>query len=74
MRSNSSRLPARANVGILGAGPIGMSVFHVLRTKKVGNIYVTDKIPARLKFSQQLKPRWCGNPDRTDIVEGNLET
>jgi L-iditol 2-dehydrogenase len=64
-----SRLPARANVGILGAGPIGMTVFHVLRTKKVANVYVTDKIPDRLKFSQQLKPRWCGNPERTEVVK-----
>ena len=70
-----SHLPARANVAILGAGPIGMSVFHVLRTKNVGDVYITDKIPARLEFSQQLNPRWCGNPDRTDIVKeiSNIE-
>ena len=29
-----SILPAKANIGILGVGPIGMSVFAVLRTKK----------------------------------------
>jgi L-iditol 2-dehydrogenase len=71
-----SQLPAKANVGILGAGPIGMSVFHVLRTKQVGDVYVTDRIPERLKFSQQLKPRWCGNPDRTDVVKeiSNIES
>ncbi|MGA9452633.1 MAG: alcohol dehydrogenase catalytic domain-containing protein, partial [Verrucomicrobiia bacterium] len=64
-----SRLPAKANVAILGVGPIGMSVFHVLRTKKVGDVYVTDRIPERLKFSQQLRPQWCGNPERTDVVK-----
>jgi L-iditol 2-dehydrogenase len=70
-----SMLPEKANVAILGAGPIGMSVFHVLRTKKVGNIYVTDKIEDRLKFSKKLKPAWTGNPDQVDIVKeiSNIE-
>jgi len=68
-----SHLPAKANVAILGAGPIGMSVFHVLRTKKVGDVYVTDKILERLKFSQQLHPKWCGNPERTDVVKEILQ-
>jgi len=63
-----SMLPANANVAILGAGPIGMSVFHVLRTQDVGNVYITDKIEERLTYSRQLNPRWSGNPDRTDVV------
>jgi L-iditol 2-dehydrogenase len=63
-----SPLPAKAKVAILGAGPIGMSVFYVLRTKDVGAVYVTDKIPERLAFSQKLDPQWCGNPERTDVV------
>ena len=33
-----SILHDKADVAILGAGPIGMSVFHVLRTKNIGNI------------------------------------
>ena len=61
--------PVKANVVILGAGPIGMSVFHVLRTKKCGNIYVTDKIEDRLKYSKKLKPKWTGNPNHMDIVK-----
>jgi len=63
-----SVLPAKANVGILGAGPIGMSVFHVLRTIDIGDVYVTDKIEGRLMYSRKLDPKWSGNPDRTDIV------
>lgn len=63
-----SLLPGQAKVAILGAGPIGMSVFHVLRTANVSDVYVTDKIEERLKFSKQLSPRWSGNPGRTDIV------
>jgi L-iditol 2-dehydrogenase len=64
-----SMLVAGSNVAILGVGPIGMSVFHVLRTKKVGRVYVTDRIEERLVFSQKLRPRWSGNPKIDDIVE-----
>ncbi len=64
-----SRPPVKTNVAILGAGPIGMSVFHVLRSLNVGDIYVTDKIQERLAFAQQLNPTWIGNPDSTDVVK-----
>ena len=64
-----SHLPAGASVAILGVGPIGMSVFHVLRTKKVGDVFVTDRIAERLEFAERLRPKWCGNPNRTDVVK-----
>jgi threonine dehydrogenase-like Zn-dependent dehydrogenase len=62
-------LSAQANVAVLGAGPIGMSVLYVLRTNKVGNIYITDKVEERLQYSKKLKPRWTGNPDHMDVVK-----
>jgi L-iditol 2-dehydrogenase len=68
-----SRLFANANVAILGVGSIGMSVFHVLRTKNIGKIYVTDKIEERLSFAGKLNPTWTGNPNKTDIVTGISE-
>jgi L-iditol 2-dehydrogenase len=64
-----SHLPSNANIAILGAGPIGMSVFHVLRTKSVGNVYITDKIEERLSYAKQLNPAWTGNPDKIDAVK-----
>jgi L-iditol 2-dehydrogenase len=64
-----SMLPAKADAAILGAGPIGMSVFHVLRTKKVGRIFVTDKVEERLQYAKKLKPAWTGNPDQIDVVK-----
>jgi L-iditol 2-dehydrogenase len=57
------------NIAILGAGPIGMSVFHVLRTKNTGDVYITDKIENRLQAAKKLNPKWMGNPDRLDIVK-----
>jgi L-iditol 2-dehydrogenase len=61
-------LSATTNIAILGAGPIGMSVLHTLRTRTVGNIYVTDRIDERLAYARKLHPRWTGNPDRVDVV------
>lgn len=54
---------------ILGAGPIGMTVFHTLRTINTGNIYITDKIEERLEQAKLLNPKWCGNPEKDDVVK-----
>jgi L-iditol 2-dehydrogenase len=64
-----SMLPSKANVAILGVGPIGISVFHVLRIKNVGEVFITDKIEERISFSKKLNPTWAGNPGNTDIVK-----
>lgn len=64
-----SVIKPEANVAILGAGPIGISVFHVLRTRNIGNVYITDKIKERLALSEILNPRWNGNPEETDVVK-----
>ncbi|MFZ1291188.1 MAG: alcohol dehydrogenase catalytic domain-containing protein [Melioribacteraceae bacterium] len=58
-----------SNVAILGVGPIGMSVFHYLKTKKIGDIYITDKLDYRLEFAKQLNPKYVGNPNKTNVVE-----
>jgi L-iditol 2-dehydrogenase len=65
-RTFTGRAPT---AGILGLGPIGLSVFHVLRTSGAGDIYATDKIPERLSFAQSLKPKWSGNADKIDPVK-----
>ncbi len=57
------------SAGILGLGPIGLSVFHVLRARKAGRVFATDKIPARLEKAAGLKPVWTGNPDRSNVVD-----
>ncbi len=55
-------------VAILGVGPIGMSVFHVLRATTDVTVYVTDKIDYRLEAARRLHPQWTGNPDHLDVV------
>lgn len=64
-----SMIPQNANAAILGVGPIGMSVFHVLRAKNVGNVFVTDKLDQRLEFCKMLNPKFTGNPAKSDIVK-----
>jgi L-iditol 2-dehydrogenase len=58
-------------IGILGFGPIGMSVLLPALTEKAGKIYVTDKINARLKIAEKCGANWTGNPAESDIV-GNI--
>ena len=57
------------SVAVLGVGPIGMSVFHVLRTTNVGSVFVTDKLEARLDAARKLEPKWAGNPNKVDVVK-----
>jgi L-iditol 2-dehydrogenase len=55
-------------IGILGSGPIGLSVLLAARTDGASAIYVTDRLDYRLEAARQQGAAWTGNPDRTDIV------
>ena len=57
-----------ANVGILGAGPIGLSVMLLSLSFGAKYIFVTDKINERLRLAESLGADWTGNPDKIDIV------
>jgi len=61
---------AGASVGILGFGPIGMSVFLPAQAQGAKSISVTDKIPERLAMARQLGADYTGNPDHDDVVAG----
>jgi len=60
-------------VGILGSGPIGLSVLLSAAAAGAGSIYVTDKIDERLAVASVAGAGWTGNVDSTDIVSGILE-
>jgi len=57
------------NIGILGVGPIGMSVLLACQNADVTSIFITDKIDDRLDLAQKLGADWIGNPDKLDIVQ-----
>lgn len=55
-------------VGILGFGPIGMSVMLAAMAQGAEEIYVTDKIKERNEIALKLGAVLTGNPDKEDIV------
>lgn len=56
------------NLGILGAGPIGLSVLVSAQCRNSGNIYLTDKLDYRLEIAAANGAGWTGNPEKEDIV------
>jgi L-iditol 2-dehydrogenase len=56
------------NIGILGYGPIGMSVMLVAKAQGVDNIYVTDIIDERLAIAGKEGAAMTGNPHKENIV------
>jgi L-iditol 2-dehydrogenase len=61
------------NIGILGYGPIGMSVMLAARAEGAKSFYVTDKINPRLKIAQMEGASYTGNPSKEDVVSGILQ-
>ncbi len=61
------------NTGILGYGPIGMSVMLAAGAEAAGKIFVTDKIDKRLAISQREGSYLTGNPLKEDIVKKILK-
>lgn len=57
-----------AKIGILGFGPIGMSVLLPALHKGAGKVYVTDKIEERLAIARQMGATWTGNVTKQDVV------
>ena len=57
-----------AAIGILGAGPIGLSVLVSARHMGARAIYVTDRMDRRLEVARVAGAGWGGNPDRQDVV------
>jgi L-iditol 2-dehydrogenase len=70
-----SEITENKKIGILGFGPIGMSVFLSARYYNINDIYVTDKINERLNIAVNSGASWTGNPDNINIVKEilNLE-
>lgn len=57
-----------ATIGILGFGPIGMSVLLAARAKGGEKFFVTDLVPERLKLAGECGALYTGSPEKTDVV------
>lgn len=62
-------LQPNADIAILGAGPIGLSVLLAAKAQGVRNVYVTEKIKERLEAAKRAGAVWAGNPDTEDVVK-----
>jgi len=58
-----------AKIGVLGVGPIGLSVLLPARHMGAEKIYVTDRIGERLEVARAAGADWGGNVDKQDVVE-----
>lgn len=56
------------SIGILGSGPMGLSVLLAARAERISLVYMTDKIDERLETAINAGADWAGNPDKSDIV------
>lgn len=57
-----------AAIGILGFGPIGMSVLMPAKAQGAKSIYVTDKIEGRIEKARSLGASYACHPDQEDVV------
>jgi L-iditol 2-dehydrogenase len=57
-------------VGIIGFGPIGMSVLQMAQAVGLTNILVSEKNEARKKASLKQGVVWAGNPLKENIEQG----
>jgi L-iditol 2-dehydrogenase len=55
-------------IGILGCGPIGLSVLLSAQIAGAAAVYMTDRLDYRLETARRQGAAWTGNPDRVDIV------
>ncbi|MEJ2054014.1 MAG: alcohol dehydrogenase catalytic domain-containing protein [Calditrichaceae bacterium] len=57
------------DIGIIGVGPIGMSVLLSLKYGGHNRQYVWDKLDYRLDIAKQTGVKWIGNPDKIKIED-----
>jgi len=58
-----------AKVGVLGVGPIGLSVLVAAKAQGAGTIYVTDKLNDRLRVAVANGADWGGNATNPDLLD-----
>ena len=63
-----SGVASGAKVGVLGSGPIGMSVLLAAKNYGAEKVYVTDQLDVRLQYAKKAGADWVGNVDCEDVV------
>ena len=60
-------------IGILGYGPIGMSVMLAAKAEGADSFFITDKIDPRLSIAVKEGATFTSNPLKEDVVEKVLQ-
>ena len=69
-----SGIEAGQTAGILGCGPIGLSVLLPLVNKSgIERVFATDRIDCRHQLAGRHGACWTGNPDKKDITRSILQ-
>jgi L-iditol 2-dehydrogenase len=67
--SANQALPLKASsIGILGCGPIGLSVLLAARCQGAEKIYASDKLAPRRLAAAGAGAAWVGDPDSEDVT------
>jgi len=58
-------------IGILGSGPIGLSVMLAARAAGAKTIYLTDRLDYRVEAARRQQVTWAGTPEEVESGVGN---
>jgi L-iditol 2-dehydrogenase len=64
---------AGSTIGILGSGPIGMSVFLAAKAEGCSRVYMTDRLDGRLQTVKQSGAFYTGNIENEDVTQQILQ-
>ena len=62
-----------AKIGILGCGPIGLSVLLPAIAQGAEKVYVSDKLDYRIELAKKAGAAWGGNPLKQDVAQAVAE-
>jgi len=57
-----------SSIGILGSGPIGLSVLNTSLLKNPGKVFMTDILDYRCDIALSQGASWVGNPQKVDCI------
>lgn len=63
-----SQMKPGMTIGILGSGPIGLSVLTAASIMISSKVFMTDKLDYRLDFARRSGATWTGNPEKINVV------
>jgi L-iditol 2-dehydrogenase len=64
---------AGSTIGILGSGPIGMSVLLAAKAEGCSKVYMTDRLDGRLQTVKQSGASYIGNIETEDVTRDILQ-